>query len=243
VVRAGTGVPVTISATAGRVSRMPYVAVASVSGLLFYVVLRERAFLPWGGLVSCAFVLFVLVGVRQMVVQREIHRMAITDGLTGLANRERLLDALAVALARAARRRETTAVLLCDLNGFKQVNDTMGHEAGDRLLIGYGEILRRSTLGSDVTARLGGDEFAVVLHNVGDIANAETVARRIMDECETPIMIGDAPVWVRGSIGIGMSGPGEMGPDELLRTADQAMYDQKRAQVGAHYISAPAVAT
>jgi diguanylate cyclase (GGDEF)-like protein len=226
-----------------RVSRLPYVAVVAVSGLLFYVAVKEHALYPWGGLVLCAFVLTALVGFRQMMAQRENHRMAITDGLTGLANRVRLHESLQVILGRAGRQDETTAVLLCDLNGFKQVNDTMGHEAGDRLLVAYGGMLRSATMGSDVAARLGGDEFAVVLHNIGTPENAVAVARRILKETETPVMIGDAPIQVRGSIGIALSGPGELALDELMRRADIAMYEAKRTKAGTfHVYEEPSVA-
>ena len=211
------------------VSHLPYAAIAAIYGLFFYVAVRRDAMLPWGALVLCGFVLTTLVTVRQIVVQRENHRMAVTDGLTGLANRVRLHELLGIALGRAGRQGQTTAVLLCDLDGFKQINDTMGHAAGDQLLVAYGQILRRATLGSDVVARLGGDEFAVVLLDIRSRENAEIVAERVLAEAGRPVLIGDTPVQIRGSIGVGLAAPGECTADELLHRADTAMYEAKRA--------------
>jgi diguanylate cyclase (GGDEF)-like protein len=210
-----------------RVSRLPYLAVASGFGLMLFVAAREHLLYPWGGLVLCATVLTGLVVARQMLAQRENHRMAVTDGLTGLANRVRLHEALSLALARGARSGQTTAVLLTDLNGFKQINDTLGHEAGDKLLVAFGEVLRRSILGSDVAGRLGGDEFAVILHDIGTPQNAEVVVRRILHEAAQPILVGDTPMQVRGSIGIALGAPGELSVDELISHADIAMYQAK----------------
>jgi diguanylate cyclase (GGDEF)-like protein len=236
-------------ATAARVSRLPYLAVASGFGLMLFVAAREHALYPWGGLVACASVLTGLVAVRQVIAQRENHRMAVTDGLTGLANRVRLHQALSLALARGTRSGQTTGVLLTDLNGFKQINDTLGHEAGDKLLIAFGEMLRRSILGSDIAGRLGGDEFAVVLHDIGTPEHAEVVVRRILHEATRPVLVGDVVTRVRGSIGIALSRPGELGVDELIHHADVAMYQAKARtrETGEsgwhHYTPEPATTT
>ena len=224
-----------------RVSRLPYAAVAAGFGLLLYVAVDRDALYPWGGLVLCAFLLTALVGVRQLIAQNENHRMAVTDALTGLANRSRLHEALGIALDRAGRQGHITAVLLTDLNGFKQVNDTLGHAAGDQLLVAYANMLRRSAKRNDVTGRLGGDEFAVILHQVGSAANAEAVARRIVNETQAPVVIGDVPVRVSGSIGIALSGPGELDVDELMRRADHAMYAAKRAKTSSWHVDAEPV--
>jgi diguanylate cyclase (GGDEF)-like protein len=210
-----------------KVSTLPYVAVASGFLLMLFVVAREHALYPWGGMVLCTTLLTGVVVARQIIAQRENHIMAVTDGLTGLANRTRLHQALSLALARGARSGHTTGVLLADLNGFKQINDTLGHEAGDKLLVAFGEMLCRSILGADVAGRLGGDEFAVVLHNISSPANAEAVVRRIIQEAANPVMAGDTVLQIRGSIGIALSGPGEVGLDELIRRADVAMYQAK----------------
>ena len=210
-----------------RVSKLPYVAVGSGFLLMLFVVAREQVLYPWGGMVVCTTLLTGIVVARQVIAQRENHIMAVTDGLTGLANRTRLHQALSLALARGERSGHTTAVLLTDLNGFKQINDTLGHEAGDKLLIAFGEMLRRSILGADVAGRLGGDEFAVVLHNIGTAANAEAVVRRIIQEAATPVMVGDTVLQIHGSIGIALGRPGEIGLDELIHRADVAMYQAK----------------
>jgi diguanylate cyclase (GGDEF)-like protein len=214
-------------ASVGQVSQLPYLAVGGGFGLMLFVAAREHVLYPWGGLVLCATVLTGLVVGRQMLAQRENHRMAVTDGLTGLANRVRLHQTLSLALARGARSGQTTGVLLTDLNGFKQINDTLGHEAGDKLLVAFGEVLRRSILGSDVAGRLGGDEFAVILHDIGTPGNAEVVVRRILHEAAQPVLVGDTPMQVRGSIGIALAGPGELSVDELISHADIAMYQAK----------------
>ena len=210
-----------------KVSKLPYVAVASGFLLMLFVVVREHVLYPWGGMVLCTTLLTGIVVGRQIIAQRENHIMAVTDGLTGLANRTRLHQSLSLALARGARSGHTTGVLLADLNGFKQINDTLGHEAGDKLLVAFGEMLCRSILGADVAGRLGGDEFAVVLHNIGTPGNAEAVVRRIIQEAASPVMVGNTVLQIRGSIGIALSGPGEVGLDELIRRADVAMYQAK----------------
>ncbi|MCO8271097.1 GGDEF domain-containing protein [Actinoplanes sp. TRM 88003] len=120
-----------------------------------------------------------LVVLRQLLVQSETAEAAETDGLTGLANRSRLHDELAHALQRASRTGDTVAVLLIDLNGFKQINDTLGHRAGDGLLVAVAEAMRHSVRQDDLVGRLGGDEFAVLLRTAGDESAAGAVAQRI----------------------------------------------------------------
>jgi diguanylate cyclase (GGDEF)-like protein len=210
-------------------SRLPYVAVLLSCGLLLFAAVREPAAYPWLGLVTGAVLLTVFVMTRQVLVLRENHQMAITDGLTGLANRSRLHDALGHALARSARNGRPVAVLLADLNGFKEINDTLGHAAGDQLLVTFADMLRRSVLGSDVVGRLGGDEFAIVLPDIGQPDNTAAVLRRIRQEMETPVMTGDVVVQIRAALGIAVATPGETDSDALMHRADQAMYADKRA--------------
>jgi diguanylate cyclase (GGDEF)-like protein len=204
---------------------LPYAAI----GLGFLLLLLAVRGLPVHvvGLVAGAIALTAVVVFRQIVALRENHELAITDTLTGLFNRRQLHDVLGRALARSARRGHTVAVLVVDLNDFKQANDTMGHAAGDRLLIAFGQILRRNVLGLDAVGRLGGDEFAVVLHDVRTPANARAVVQRIVADLQHPVLIGDVPVQPRASIGIALSGPGELTADELLDHADLAMYQAK----------------
>jgi diguanylate cyclase (GGDEF)-like protein len=211
-------------------SRLPYAAVALGYALMVVAAFGEKHMYPWSGLVLGGIGITALVIIRQVLVQRENHRMAVTDTLTGLANRSQLHQGLERALARAARGGHSTAVILADLNGFKEVNDSLGHRAGDQMLVAFGGMLRRAVLGSDLVARLGGDEFAIVLQNIRGIANAEAVAGRALAEMGQPVMIDDVALTIRASLGIAISGPGELDNDELLHRADQAMYRAKRAK-------------
>jgi diguanylate cyclase (GGDEF)-like protein len=96
--------------------------------------------------------------------------------------------------------------------------------------VDFARALRRSVLGNDVVARLGGDEFAVVLCNVGSRDNADAVVRRLYKELEQPVMVGDVVVKIRSSVGVGLSGPGELTLDQIMHQADLSMYDVKRAR-------------
>jgi diguanylate cyclase len=216
-----------------QVSRLPYVAIASAFIVLGIAAAESSFRLPWLGLVICMAALTGCVVARQVLAQRENLRFATTDSLTGLVNRAALRDALSLALARGARSGETTAVLLADLDGFKAINDTFGHEAGDRLLVAFAAALRRSVLGSDAVGRLGGDEFAVVLSDVGTLDNANAVVRRLQKDLEQPIMIDDVFVQIRGSVGVALSGPAELTPDQVMHQADLNMYEVKRAHKAA----------
>lgn len=213
-----------------QVSRLPYGAIAAAFIMLGVAAAEPSFRLPWLGLVICMAALTGCVVARQLLAQRENLRIATTDDLTGLVNRAALHDALSVALARGARSGETTGVLLADLDGFKAVNDTLGHEAGDRLLVAFAAALRRSVLGSDVVGRLGGDEFAVVLSNVGTPDNADAVVRRLHKDLAQPIMIGDVPLQIRSSVGVALCGPGELTLDQVMRKADLNMYEEKRSR-------------
>jgi len=210
---------------ARSVSSLPYLAI----GLSYVLLLLSVRGLPLRvvGVVAGGIAITAVVVARQILASRENHELAITDTLTGLFNRRQLHDTLRLALARGARNGQTTAALLLDMNGFKQVNDTMGHEAGDQLLVAVSRILRNNVLGHDAVGRLGGDEFAVVLHNIESSANAQAVVERIVADLRNPVLIGDTPVQPRASIGIAVSRPGELTVDQLLHVADLAMYRAK----------------
>jgi diguanylate cyclase (GGDEF)-like protein len=216
------------------VSLLPYLSIALGYGLLLAVAAAETQVYPWVGLVCGAAAITTLAVARQIIALRENHELAITDGLTGLHNRAYVHDVLSRALARGQRGGELVAVLLVDLDGLKQINDTRGHRAGDQLLVAFGGVLRRSVLGSDVVGRLGGDEFAVVLQDIGTPGNAEAVARRIVLEMDQPVVISGGSVRLRAGIGIALSGPDELGPDELLHRADVAMYHAKRRKTSGY---------
>jgi len=226
------------------VSNLPYLAIAVGYAVLLSSVIELPAQVI--GLVLAAGAMTAVVVIRQIVAMRENHELAITDTLTGLGNRRQFYETLRGTLARSARGGKTVAALLIDMNGFKHVNDTMGHDAGDRLLVAFGRLLRRNVLGLDAVGRLGGDEFAIVLHDVGTLNNAEAVVRRLLADMENPVLIGDTPIQPRASIGLALSAPGHLTADELLNHADEAMYSAKALsrQTGdsgfAHYEPRPA---
>jgi len=161
---------------------------------------------------------------RAAAEARLAHRAA-HDPLTGLPNRAHFHDRLARELAR---REGAAAVLFVDLDGFKAVNDTFGHEAGDRLLVAVAQRLRGCVRPADIVARLGGDEFTVLLGGVGDAGEAVTVARRILDTLATRPGVSAR---ITASVGVAVGAVGTA-PDELLRRADAALYDAKAAGKG-----------
>jgi diguanylate cyclase (GGDEF)-like protein/PAS domain S-box-containing protein len=162
---------------------------------------------------------------ERRVFQDRLEHEATHDALTGLVNRGELIRALDAHMAAAAG---DLAVLYLDLDGFKQINDTYGHEAGDALLVAVARALHRCVLGSDVVGRLGGDEFAVVLTRAPGADGAITVANRIIAELARPVLISGRETAARTSIGIALAGPGPIDTDVLLHRADTAMYHAKR---------------
>jgi diguanylate cyclase (GGDEF)-like protein/PAS domain S-box-containing protein len=167
-------------------------------------------------------------------LQDELVRQAYHDGLTGLANRSLFRDRLEQALARSARAGGTSAVLILDLDGFKQVNDTLGHDAGDQLLRIVAERLNEVVRATDTVARFGGDEFAVLLDDA-DEALAVGVARRALAALAEPSAVAGRELQVAASIGIAVH-TGEGGGDDLVRDADVAMYAAKDAGRGRHEV-------
>ena len=157
----------------------------------------------------------------------ENERLALSDALTGLANRTLFHDRLQMALAEAERRQERVGLLVLDLDRFKEVNDTLGHAQGDRLLCEIGERLRGVLRETDTLARLGGDEFAVVLPNVHDAQAAEEVARRMLVALERPFDFDELSVTPQASIGVAVCPDDGADLDVLLSRADQAMYEAK----------------
>ena len=171
--------------------------------------------------------LFLTLGRLEQVVQGrdrlelELKRQALSDHLTQLPNRSAFSARLAHALARAEP--GSAAILFCDLDDFKAVNDTLGHAAGDALLRGVAARLRDATPGGDLAARLGGDEFGVLLTGLDDPAAADSIATRIHAAFEAPFRVADMALAVRVSIGIAVAGAGATAVG-LMRDADIAMY-------------------
>ncbi len=161
-----------------------------------------------------------------------LEHQALHDALTGLPNRALLRDRLQQALLNAQRDGESLALLLLDLDRFKEVNDTLGHQAGDQLLQQVAERLRGALRASDTLARLGGDEFAVVLPTATE-AGAVLSAERLTQALEAPFLVDEQPLEVRASIGIALFPDHADSAETLQRRADVAMYVAKRAGSGA----------
>jgi len=164
----------------------------------------------------------------------QIVREAFRDRLTGLPNRALFMDRLAHALTRAERAGTNLAVLFLDLDRFKILNETLGHEVGDRLLLEVGHRIASCLRPEDTIARLGGDEFGLLLENTADLAGATAVAERVSAEIQRPFPVDGRDVLISASIGIALTRGGSMQPDEVLHNADLAMY-QAKAEGRARY--------
>jgi diguanylate cyclase (GGDEF)-like protein/PAS domain S-box-containing protein len=163
---------------------------------------------------------------RVEAASRLAHQ-AMHDGLTDLPNRALLLDRLGMALARASRSRRPCAALYVDLDRFKQINDTLGHAAGDQLLQAVAQRLQRAIRPGDSVARLGGDEFVVVSENIDDPTTAFLLAERIGAVVAEPVDLGDRTVTVPCSVGIALSH--NHSAEGLLQEADMALYRAKES--------------
>jgi diguanylate cyclase (GGDEF)-like protein len=170
------------------------------------------------------------------------ERLALHDVLTGLPNRALFADRLTHALAARARRRDHIALLLLDLDRFKVVNDSLGHNAGDELLRQVAVRLSGVVRAPDTVARLGGDEFVVLLESIGSPEEASEVARRIHAALSKPISILGSDIVVSASMGIAVP-RGDEHPEALLRHADLAMYRAKADGRGRHEEFVEAMAT
>ncbi len=160
-------------------------------------------------------------------VEETIRRLAYYDALTGLPNRTLFGDRLTVAVARARRGGQRLAVMLLDLDHFKEVNDTLGHPVGDQMLQAVGERLASLLRRSDTVSRMGGDEFLVLLERVSSMEDADKVADAILERLREPIVLQDHELHVTTSLGIAIYPEHGEDPDTLIRNADIAMYRAK----------------
>mgnify|MGYP003345858454 CR=1 FL=1 len=160
--------------------------------------------------------------------EHALRAQAHRDLLTGLSNRSEFLEHLRRALAVSRIVGDPIAVLFCDLDGFKAVNDSLGHEAGDELLAVVAARLVAGVRASDLVARVGGDEFVVLLDGVTDIAAAQSAADRLIDVVSAPIELAAGVVHVGVSIGIALGDGGCRDAEQLVSRADDAMFDAKR---------------
>lgn len=165
----------------------------------------------------------------QELIQERLQYLAYNDVLTGLPNRRLFLDRLNTSLSQARRDKHMLAVLFVDLDQFKQVNDTLGHKAGDELLVGVTERMKSCLRESDTLARFGGDEFAVILPVISDAEAANNVARKFLDSYTKPMKINGGVLNVTASMGISIFPNDGEDMDDLLHHADSAMYRIKKA--------------
>jgi diguanylate cyclase (GGDEF)-like protein/PAS domain S-box-containing protein len=161
---------------------------------------------------------------EQRLVEQQLVHNAFHDGLTGLPNRALFIDRVGHALAR---RRYRFAVLLLDVDHFKNVNDSLGHAAGDELLIQIGERLQTCVRAADTVARFGGDEFTILIESVTDVTDATRAAARVQTAFEQPFPVAANEIFTSASIGITIGGPEYESPEQILRDADTAMYAAK----------------
>nr|WP_320050383.1 diguanylate cyclase [uncultured Desulfuromonas sp.] len=157
-----------------------------------------------------------------------VRFMALHDNLTRLPNRYLLMERLEQSLAQARRSRQPMAVLFMDLDGFKQVNDTYGHDVGDKLLKGVAERVQQLMRDSDTLARMGGDEFVILLPQVDGLSGVETLIRRIDKALQSPFEFDSLEVKSRASVGFSLFPEDGETAEELLRVSDQNMYVVKQ---------------
>jgi diguanylate cyclase (GGDEF)-like protein/PAS domain S-box-containing protein len=178
---------------------------------------------------------------QQKAVEEKLQRMAYYDPLTELPNRALFRDRLEHEIELAERSRTRVALLFLDLDQFKYVNDTLGHDAGDQLLVEAAKRIRACVRQSDTIARLGGDEFTLILANVGDTARVGDVADKVIHALQMPFRLGNSEVFIGASIGISVY------PDDgtdfvtLTKNADAAMYQAKHAGRRRHRFFTPAL--
>jgi Amt family ammonium transporter len=161
--------------------------------------------------------------------EAQLQHDALHDALTGLPNRALFLDRLSLVFTRRSRSRgHNCGVLFLDLDRFKEINDTLGHAAGDELLIAVAERLRGALRPQDTAARLGGDEFAILVENILSVSDMEIVANRVLRAMEHEFEVCGHTIHAGASIGVAMAGPDHAAPELLIRDADFAMYRAKQ---------------
>lgn len=223
---------VTVPELSRHMVLLPSIALVTGFGMMLFAAVSSGS-TTLTGLVFGALAMVSGVLARQLYALRENQLLLSTDGLTGLPNRIELSRVLRRVLDRNRREAGTSAMLVIDLNGFKQVNDTYGHDAGDQLLTVFGRVLREQIRPGDTPARLGGDEFAVVLNTLRSPDDAIVVAQRIVRGADQETPLPGRQVNLRASIGIALVDPAiadaEEAAQDVLRRADSAMYIAKRA--------------
>ena len=182
----------------------------------------------------------ILYAIERKKAQERLTYFAQHDPLTGLINRALFRDRLIHAMARSKRKDQPLAVMLLDLDRFKAVNDTLGHDIGDQLLKEVATRLMECVREVDTVARLGGDEFTAILEGISGEDDVLVVAKRIVDSIGSPFQIGPHNISIGVSIGITLYPSDDEDLDELLRHADKAMYAAKQQGGGRYHFHSPA---
>ena len=221
--------------TTGQVVRNDESSFEREDGSVFPVAFTASAILDGGRPVG-AVIAFADITERKKF-EEELARNAFHDALTGLANRRLFLDHLEHALRRSLRAGGLHAILFIDVDRFKVVNDSLGHLAGDQLLVAIADRMRATLRVGELLARFGGDEFTLLLENITGVGDAVESAERILEQLRRPIALaGDHEVVATVSIGIALTGAG-MTRDDLLHDADVAMYQAKaKGRAGCYQI-------
>lgn len=170
-----------------------------------------------------------------------IWKQANFDPLTGLPNRRMFMDRLQQEILLADRANHSVALMFLDLDRFKEINDTMGHNTGDELLQEVAKRFRKLVRGSDTVARLGGDEFTFILPQIENTQQVERVAEKILEAAERPFTLQHQPVYISGSIGITLFPQDADNVDQLIQNADQAMYAAKESGRNQMYYFTPSM--
>lgn len=164
---------------------------------------------------------------ERKLLEEQLTHQAYHDPLTGLANRALFIKQIEAGLTRLDQTRRMCAILFLDLDNFKSINDTLGHQSGDQLLTSVTQRLQTCTQQNDMAARIGGDEFAILLPDIAAESDAIAVANRIIAGLQKPFQVGDHEISTSTSIGIAFGSSSRLSAGDLLRQADMAMYNAK----------------
>ncbi|MBA2381520.1 MAG: EAL domain-containing protein [Chloroflexi bacterium] len=220
---------------------IPLVAAGRTIGLVEVTAVRKNAFGSRAVQLATMLAGEAAMALENARLYDEIRHQALHDGLTGLANRVLFRDRVEHAVARSRRTGSQLAVLFIDLDDFKTLNDTHGHDRGDEVLALAARRVSDVLRPSDTAARHGGDEFAILIEDVEDEDAALAVAIRLAEALRQPMSLGHAEVRIAASIGVALGGAANETADELLRNADVAMYAAKGSSRGGAEIFRPAL--
>jgi diguanylate cyclase (GGDEF)-like protein len=230
--------PETLSGIRTQAERIPLILLGRQKDelkALQAIQIGAQDFLPIDHLDGCNFIRSLRFAMERQQIMHTMERsrtieryLAYHDTLTKLPNRHLFHDRLVQSIAYSRRNETSVAVLFIDLDGFKQVNDSMGHSAGDLLLMSFADRLKACIRESETASRFGGDEFAVILSDIEGDHDAAIVAQRILESCKYPHMIADQECFIGTSIGISMYPSDGTNSETLVRNADTAMYLAKQ---------------